>query len=438
MPKSFPTIADPKDAAAYADAFAGFVSASPTSFHAVETVAGILADHGFVLVDERDEWPAGPGRFVVRRDGSILAWVVPEGATALTPWRILGAHTDSPSLRLKGRDSAFGSHGWRQDAVEVYGGPILASWFDRDLEFAGRLTLRDGSAVLVRSGPIARVPHLAPHLDRSINDAFSPERQLHLQPVWGVGSSEGAEEGIVGLLAERAGIAYPEVAGADIFAVDSQAPGRLGADRELFASPRLDNLISVFASVNALIAEAEAPDRSDYVTAMAAFDHEEVGSGSRSGAQGSLLEDTWRRVSDLLGATSTEMLRSRASSWLISMDVGHVVHPNYSSKHDPRIQPVAGGGPLLKVNANLHYASDGRGEALWSAACQRAGVPMQLFVSNNDVPCGTTIGPLVATRLGISTVDVGAGILSMHSARELVHIDDLAGLARATAAALAC
>lgn len=421
---------DPRDIDAYARAFAAFVAASPTSFHAVDAVARILTAQGFRELAEHDEWPVGAGRFLVRRDGSVLAWVVPEGAEAHTPWRVLGAHTDSPSLRLKNRNGGFATQGWLQDAVEVYGGPILSSWFDRDLEFAGRLVLADGSERLVRSGPIARVPHLAIHLDRTVNDSFAPDRELHMQPVYGVGESDS---GIAALLARRAGIDDVAVRGADIFAVDSQAPARIGVASELLASPRLDNLVSVFAAVVAL---TRVPHDAPHIAALAAFDHEEVGSGSRSGAAGSLLDDTWARVADGAGASAVDLRRSRAGSWLVSMDVGHVVHPNYAGRHDPRIHPIPGGGPLLKVNANARYASDGRGEAFWSAACERAGVPYQLFVSNNDVPCGTTIGPLIATRLGISTVDVGAGILSMHSARELVHVDDLAGLARAADAVL--
>lgn len=424
------SFADPRDVDAYVNAFSAFVGASPTSFHAVAEGVRLLASAGFVEVDEAEAWPNGPGRFVVRRDGGFVAWVVPVSAVSTTPWRVLGAHTDSPSLRLKSRDGGFSSHGWAQDSVEVYGGPILASWFDRDLEFAGRLQMRDGSERLVRSGAVARVPHLAPHLDRSINDAFSPDREAHLQPVLGVGDVPG---GVVGLLAQRNGVEAADVRGADVFAVDAQAPARIGANAELLASPRLDNLVSVFAAVTALVG---VPDDATTIAALAAFDHEEVGSESRSGAAGSLLEDVWVRVAHGLGGDADDVLRARAGSWIVSMDVGHVVHPNYSAKHDPRIQPVPGGGVLLKVNANQRYSTDGRGEAFFAAACESAGVDYQVFVSNNAVPCGSTIGPFVATRLGISTVDVGAGVLSMHSARELIHVGDLAALARAAVAAV--
>lgn len=416
---------------AYAHQFAEFVKSAPTALYAAKVVADTLVSAGFVLLDEAAAWPKQPGKYVVVREGAVIAWIVPQKASSAAPWRVVGSHTDSPALRLKTAHSEFVSHGWQQESVEVYGGPILASWFDRDLEFAGRLVLNDGSEVLARTGAVARVPNLAIHLYR--DDTFKPDREVHMQPILGAGDEP---IGIVDLLAERAGAKASDVVSHDVFSVDSQAPARLGAHRELLASGRMDNLVSVFASLTAMLSLAESAPDFDHIVAMVAFDHEEVGSGSPSGAGGSLLEDVQVRVSAQLAADVEDRLRSKAGSWLISMDVGHVVHPNYASKHDARITPVPGGGVLLKVNANQRYATSGKGEAVIAAAAAAAGVKVQPFVSNNDVPCGTTIGPIVATRLGIPTVDIGAGVLSMHSARELIHVDDLAGLSLLAEAAL--
>ena len=212
---------------------------------------------------------------------------------------------------------------------------------------------------------------------------------------------------------------------------DTASPARFGREDELFAAGRMDNLSSVHAGLVALLA---APDDAAHVSVLAAFDHEELGSESRSGASGPFLEDVLARISAGLGADATDRRRAFADSWLVSSDAGHAVHPNYPEKHDPGNHPVLGGGPLLKLNANQRYATDAVGSALWARACRQAGVSPQPFVSNNTVPCGSTIGPLSATRLGIRTVDVGPPLLSMHSARELAHVDDLVALAAAVTA----
>jgi aspartyl aminopeptidase len=223
------------------------------------------------------------------------------------------------------------------------------------------------------------------------------------------------------------------VVGYDVLTADTAAPARFGLDRSLFAAGRMDNLSSVHAGLTALIAHAGASG-SSAITMLAAFDHEELGSESRSGASGPLLADVIGRVQSGLGASEEHRARALAASWCLSSDAGHSVHPNYPERHDPVNRPVAGSGPLLKINANQRYATDAHGAALWVRACERAGVAYQEFVSNNQVPCGSTIGPLTATRLGIRTVDVGVPLLSMHSARELAHVDDLVALATAVEA----
>ena len=421
------------------DDFRQFIHASPSAFHAVAEVARRLDAAGFEAVAEGASEAAGdlPDRGYTVRDGAIVAWSRPAGAGPATPLRIVGAHTDSPGFKLKPRP-AFTNQGWLQAAVEVYGGPILASWLDRELELAGRLVLRDGTERLVRTGPWLRIPHLAIHLDRNVNDGLSLDKQRHTQPVIAttagfVGSPSGPDP-VLSHLAELAGVAADDVAGHDVVTVDSAAPAVFGMDGALLASPRLDNLVSVHSGLVALLADdgaAGAASGEPSVRVLAAFDHEEVGSVSRSGADGSFLEDV---VGRLTGWDADARARALAGSWLVSSDVGHAVHPNFAERHDPTHQPVAGGGPILKVNANQRYTTDAHGAAMWSRACRAAGVAEQVFVSNNALPCGSTIGPMASARLGIRTLDVGIPILSMHSAREMCHTADLEALTGALAA----
>jgi aspartyl aminopeptidase len=426
--------------AQYIDDFAQFISASPSSYHAAAEAARRLDAAGFMGLRESDEWPTRPGKRYVVRDGAIVAWVQPDAASGTTPFRILGAHTDSPGFKLKPKPT-LGAFGWLLAGVEVYGGPLLNSWLDRELELAGRLVTRDGAVHLVRTGPFMRIPQLAIHLDRDVNNGLVLDKQRHLRPVFGVGDVNRGD--LVDHLAKLAGVSGWDVTGYDILTADTAAPARFGLDGELFAAGRMDNLSSVHAGLTALIGAAEqgtgagegadASAGAGHISVLAAFDHEELGSESRSGASGPLLSDILTRIGAGLGASESERLRAYADSWCVSADAGHAVHPNYPERHDSANLPVAGGGPLLKINANQRYATDAVGAGLWAQLCRRAGVPYQEFVSNNTVPCGSTIGPLTATRLGIRTVDVGVPLLSMHSARELCHVNDPAALSAAVA-----
>lgn len=412
----------------HADDLADFVAASPSSYHAAEEVARRLEDVGFIRLDEEQAWPAqAGGRFVVVRDGATIAWAVPTDASPTTPSHIFGAHTDSPGFKLKPRPTT-GTRGWLQAGVEVYGGPLLNSWLDRELRLAGRLALADGRVVLADTGPLLRLPQLAIHLDREANSGLTLDKQFQTQPVWGLG--DPTEEDLLGELAASAGVDAADIRGFDAVVADAARGAVFGKDDAFFASGRLDDLASVHAGVVALGALASSPLPSGAIPVLAAFDHEELGSASRSGAAGPFLEDVLVRVYAGLGADPSEQRRAFAASWCLSSDVGHSVHPNYAHKHDPVVQPLLGSGPILKVNANQRYATDAVGAAAWAAWCEAAGVASQEFVSNNAVPCGSTIGPITATRLGIRTVDVGIPILSMHSARELAGVSDLHDLAR--------
>ncbi|MCX5391781.1 M18 family aminopeptidase [Streptomyces sp. NBC_00094] len=417
----------------HTDDLMSFLAASPSAYHAVASAAGRLEKAGFRRVEETAEWDGTSGGKYVIRGGAIIAWYVPEGAAAHTPYRVVGAHTDSPNLRVKPRPD-MGAQGWRQVAVEIYGGTLLNTWLDRDLGLAGRLTLRDGSHHLVNvDRPLLRVPQLAIHLDRQANDGLKLERQRHMQPVWGLGKVH--EGDLISFVAAEAGVDAEDVTGWDLMVHPVEAPAYLGRDRELLAGPRMDNLLSVHAAVAALGSLAGRDDL-PYIPVIAAFDHEENGSEADTGAQGPLLGNVLERSVYARGGSYEDRARAFAGTICLSSDTGHAVHPNYAERHDPTHHPRVNGGPILKVNVNQRYATDGSGQAVFTAACEKAGVPWQSFVSNNDMPCGTTIGPITAARHGIKTVDIGVAILSMHSARELCGSDDPYLLANALVAFL--
>ncbi|WP_438696127.1 M18 family aminopeptidase [Streptomyces alkaliphilus] len=423
-------------ARAHAEDLAAWLAVSPSPYHAVANAAARLEKAGFRRLLETDAWDdtaSGAGGRYVIRGGALIAWWVPEGATPATPFRIVGAHTDSPNLRVKPLPDT-GRAGWKQIAVEIYGGTLLNTWLDRDLGLSGRLVLRDGTTVNVLvDRPLLRVPQLAIHLDRQVNEGLKLDRQQHLMPIWGLGRPTEGE--LIAFVAEEAGVSAGEVAGWDLMVHSVEPPAFLGRDRELLAAPRLDNLLSVHAGTVALVNAATAGGADTagepVIPVLAAFDHEENGSQADTGAEGPLLGGVLDRMIAARGGSFEDRARAYAGSVCLSSDTGHAVHPNYPERHDPDHRPIAGGGPILKVNVNQRYATDGVGRAVFADACERADVPWQSFVSSNAMPCGTTIGPITAARHGIATVDVGAAILSMHSARELCGAADPHFLARA-------
>ena len=421
----------------YARALGDYVMASPSSYHAVAAAAGLLRGAGFTQLEESEAWSDVVGRHFVIRDGAVIAWVAPRGTQAGAGFRILGAHTDSPGFKLKPKPTTV-SHGWYQAGVEVYGGVLLNSWLDRDLRLAGRLVVRGDNGELTQhlcaTEAVARIPQLAIHLDRGVNEGLKLDKQQHVQPIWGTGSVQDAD--VLGLLADMAdtSVSPEDIVGYDVTLADTQKPELIGQRRQLLASGRLDNLSSVFAGLHAMIDGASELEDTSQISVLAAFDHEEVGSATRSGAAGPFLEDVLVRISGALDESQDDYRRSLSHSVCLSADAGHLVHPNYRGHHDPVNTPEPGAGPLLKINANQRYTTDAMGAGVWADACDRAGVSYQEFVSNNTVPCGSTIGPITATRLGMRTLDVGVGLLSMHSARELAHVDDLHALSCVTRA----
>jgi len=412
-----------------------FIDDSPTPYHAVESAVSRLAAAGFRSLEPTDPWSLSPGelRYVVRGGGSILAFRVGSATPAEGGFRVIGAHTDSPNLRLKPRPDGT-AHGFRQLAVEPYGGVLLHTWLDRDLSLAGRVVLSgpDGprSRLLAFGRPLLRIPNLAIHLQRELRqEGLKLNPQQHLVPVLGLeGTPELAELVATELhAAGEAGVSPDDLLAFDLMLHDVQPAHVVGARGELISAPRLDNLASCHAAVSALARAASSQALPTATAAVVLYDHEEVGSRSAQGAAGPLLAEGLERIVDAFkGGEPQGAARAFARSCLVSADMAHAVHPNYADRHEPGHRPVVGRGPVLKTNVNQSYATDGESGALVAKLCRDRGVPLQHFVSRSDLGCGSTIGPISAARTGMRTVDVGNPMLAMHSCRELAGSGDVA------------
>jgi aspartyl aminopeptidase len=422
-----------------------FIDASPTPYHAVVEVSRRLAERGFRECSESELWSLSPGdrRFVVRNGGSLLAFQVGSESPIEGGFRIVGAHSDSPNLRAKPR-ADVSAHGYRQLAIEPYGGVLLHTWLDRDLSLAGRVTLREreGTRTLLVdfARPLVRIPSLAIHLNREIRESglkLNPETQAI--PVLGLEGTPGLAALVATeLRAQQLADVGPEaVLAHDLMLYDTQRAAAFGADGSFLAAPRLDNLASCHAATTALLGAASA-ELSRHTRAIVLYDHEEVGSQSAQGAAGTfLLESLERIVGAFKGGEPQGFSRARSRSLLISADMAHGVHPNYADKHDAGHRPVLGRGPVIKTNVNQSYASDARTAGMFAALCAEVGVVPQQFTPRNDGPCGSTIGPISAARTGIPAVDVGNPMLSMHSCREMAGAADVEPMIRVLQAFIA-
>jgi len=427
------------------DSLFEFIEASPSPYHAAATAVDRLTAAGFAEVDRSDAWDgldAARG-FAMHDGGTVVA--VRTGARVdpdLLRFSVIGAHTDSPNLRLRPVPDT-GTLGYRQLGVEVYGGVLLNSWLDRDLGLSGRVVVQNGTRSTTSEGAatvlwrcdraLLRVPQLAIHLDRDVNDGLKLDRQQHMTPVWGLG--EPSADGFRRFLAEELAVGPDAVLAWDVMAHDLTPPTRLGRDGEMYAAARIDNLASCHAALEALAGFSAVPDNTAAVVVL--FDHEEIGSDSATGAGSPILADALERIAATLGADRSQYLRAVARSLCVSADGAHAVHPNYPERYEPQHLPALNGGPVIKTNANVRYATDARTSAHFAAACDTAGVPHQIYSHRGNLPCGSTIGPITASRLGMSVVDVGSPMLSMHSARELGGSDDPAMLTAALGAFLA-
>ncbi|AKN18485.1 aminopeptidase 2 [Mycobacterium haemophilum DSM 44634] len=408
-----------------------FIDASPSPFHVCATVAARLLGAGYTELNEADPWPPQPGRYFTVRAGSLVAW---NGDASASAFRIVGAHTDSPNLRVKQHPDRLVA-GWQVVALQPYGGAWLNSWLDRDLGVCGRLSVRsagNGAGItdrLVRiDDPILRVPQLAIHLAED-RKSLTLDPQRHVNAVWGVGDKAGS---LMGYVAERAGVAAADVLAADLMTHDLAPSTVMGAAANLLSAPRLDNQASCYAGMEALL----AAEPRGFLPVLVLFDHEEVGSASDRGAQSNLLSTVLERIVLAAGGGRDDYLRRLPASLLASADMAHATHPNYPERHEPSHLIEVNAGPVLKVHPNLRYATDGRTAAAFELACHQAGVGLQRYEHRADLPCGSTIGPLASARTGIPTVDVGAAQLAMHSARELMGAHDVAAYSAALQAFL--
>ncbi|MEW6677131.1 MAG: M18 family aminopeptidase [Pseudomonadota bacterium] len=402
-----------------------FIDASPSPWHATASLAERLRAAGFVELDETARWSLQPqGRyFVVRGGSSLIAFVPGEGVLAEFGLRIVGAHTDSPGLRLKPQ-APHNAEGLVRLGVEVYGGPILATFADRDLGLAGRVSLRTGDRSTTRllrfDRPLVRLPNLAIHMNREVNEqGLKLHKQNELPLLLGLAVDDPGRH-FRDLLARQCGCEAPEILGWEMNAFDCQKGSFWGAEGEFVADGQLDNLASCHAALAALL-----QTNGTRPTCMAAFfDHEEVGSGSAAGAGGSFMEDVLDRLFASQSLDMEDRRRALARSFFVSADMAHAWHPNFPAAYEPQHRVLVNGGPVIKVNSNQRYTTGIDTAARFVTCCEAAGVPWQQYAHRTDLGCGSTIGPLVATRLGVPSVDVGSAMWAMHSARESAGVLD--------------
>ncbi|MDQ6988248.1 MAG: M18 family aminopeptidase [Mariprofundaceae bacterium] len=398
-----------------------FIQCSPTPFHAVQTMVEILENSGFKRLQEKDQWniqgqQSGESYFVTRNDSSIIAFELNQPLLE-HGIHMVGAHTDSPCLKVKPNPDIT-NNGYLQLGVEVYGGALLNPWFDRDLSLAGRVSFLDEKQQLQHQlidwkKAIAVIPSLAIHLDRQANENRTVDKQKHLPPVLMKLSDDekSFKDLLLGLLNRQSkGVKAVEVLDYELSFYDVQHPAVIGLKDEFISSARLDNLLSCYTGLMALIAGSHRKN-----TLLVCNDHEEVGSVSAVGAQGNFLESVLSRVCN----HGEDFTRCMTSSLMISVDNAHAIHPNFADKHDANHGPIINEGPVIKTNANQRYASNSESSAIFKHMCSEVDVPVQTFVVRSDMGCGSTIGPITANELGVRTVDVGVPTFAMHSIREL-------------------
>lgn len=391
-----------------------FIDASPTAFHAVKNLRAALGAAGYAPLEERDAWAIEPGKgyFVTRNQSAILAFRVPE--RGFSPFRIVASHSDSPCFKLKPNALREG----RQYAtlnVEKYGGMLMSTWLDRPLSIAGRVIVRAGDALesrLVDLGTdAALIPNVPIHFNKTANDGTAWNPQVDMLPV--IAEAEGGR-GLCARVAGLAGVREEDVLGADLFLYNRDRARVWGLNGEFIAAPRLDDLECAYASLRALVGAKP----SDHIDVLAVFDNEEVGSGTKQGADSTFLEEALRRIALALGAGPQALEAALAGSFMLSADNAHAVHPNHPEKYDEDNRAALNGGVVVKTNANQKYTSDGVSAALFEELCRRAGVPTQRFANRSDVPGGSTLGNIANAHVSMNTVDIGLAQLAMHSAME--------------------
>jgi len=426
------------EARAQAQDLLHFIDASPSPWHAVHSIEQRLLAQGFTQLQEAERWQlkAGGAHYVVRGGASIIAFKMGQKSLEETGFRMIGAHTDSPGLRLK-THAAHASDGLVRLGVEIYGGPILATFTDRDLSLAGRVNIRTSSGFDTRlikfDQPLVRLPNLAIHMNREVNEqGLKLNKQTELPLLFGIAHEKlSAREQFLGHLAAALGVSAQEIMTYELNVFDTQQGTFWGAEQEFIANSQLDNLASCHAALTALL----ATDTPAATAICAFFDHEEVGSESAGGAGGSFAADVIDRLAISLGLDEEAQHCAAARSFFISADMAHAYQPNFPNAYEPNHHVMVNAGPVIKTNSNQRYSTTADTAARFMTLCESIGVPCQHYTHRTDLGCGSTIGPIIASRLGIASVDVGSPMWAMHSLRESAGVLDVGYMIAAMGAA---
>lgn len=406
-----------------------FIYESPSAFHAVKSIKKVLAKKGFIELNEGERWELQKGGkyYVVRNDSAIISFIVGSGIIAKRGFKIIGAHTDSPSFRIKPCPEITAERNYVKLNTEVYGGPILNTWLDRPLSLAGRVTVKGKNLLYPESAlvnikrPIMIIPNLAIHMNRAINKGVELNKQTDVLPLLAIINDTLEKDNLlVKTIAKEFNIKPEEILDFDLFLYEYDRGNIMGLNNEFVSSSRLDDLEMVHAGVIAL----SDSDATESTSVLACFDNEEVGSSTKQGADSELLASTLERIVISFGGDREDYFRALYKSFMISADAAHAVHPNRGEKSDPTNRPIINNGPVIKISSNQKYTSDSNSIAVYEAICEKAKVPVQKFVNRSDEPGGSTIGPISSTHVGIRSVDIGTPLLAMHSVRELCGVDD--------------
>lgn len=406
-----------------------FLDSSVCDFYAVDTLKKILDAHGFERLDMRDSWSLRWGQkyYVTKNDSALFAFIVGEGQPS-DGFSIISAHSDSPGFRIKPHAEMITDGNIIKLNTEVYGGPILYTWFDRPLSIAGRIMLKtydplNPSTELVKfDRPLLTIPHLAIHFNRGVNDGNPLSKQKDMLPVLGMIKDRLEKDNVlINMVADELGVDVDHILSMDLALYDTTPAILLGLNEEFISSGRLDDLSMVHAAVSALVG---CKSSSPKTRIMAIFDNEETGSGTKQGAASPVLMHLCRRIISQLGGEEEDYFRAISNSFMVSADNAHGVHPNYVEKQDPTNHPVLGGGPVIKINANCKYMTDADSAAVFRSICEDADVPCQYFVNHSDVAGGSTLGNILTSQIDLRGVDMGAALWAMHSVRETQSADD--------------
>ena len=403
--------------------FLDFVRRSPSAFHAADALCRALEGAGFVRLNEREPYAVAPGGryFVTRNLSSVIAFAVPE--EGFTHFQIVASHSDSPTFKLKAKPEELVCSQYARLNVERYGGMIMSTWLDRPLSIAGRALVREGNSLRTQLIDLGRdaalIPNMPIHFNREVNDGYRFNPQVDMLPLFGDKQADGA---LSAEIAHLCGAAQDDVVACDLFLYNRQAGSIWGAQGEFFSCPRIDDLECAYASLQALLA---APAPAGHISVMAALDNEEVGSGTKQGADSTFLCDTLHRAASALGLGEEAIRAAIAASFMLSADNAHAVHPNHPEKYDADDRAYLNGGVVIKHNANQKYTTDAVSGAVFAELCRRAGVPVQHFSNRSDILGGSTLGNIAGTHVSMNTVDIGLGQLAMHSSYETAGTADL-------------